>query len=140
MIQQQMAQAFSRAGANLSDEDKVAISAMQSKMTDQTFNAITSPEMRGAMAKIYSEVFSKGELNNMAAFYGTSAGQALVDKQPEVQQKMMTVMMPMIMQSQQAAQKEMMEFMNGMRAKNNPNGAAPGGAQVPPPAAPAPKQ
>ena len=143
MMQQQMSQALSRMGANLSDEDKAALHAMQNKIVDQTFSAITSPEMRAEMAKIYSEVFSKEELNSMAGFYGTPAGQALVDKQPEVQQKMMSVMMPMIMKNQQSAQKEMAEFMMGMKAKysgsSSPaSSAAP--ASVPAPApTPAPK-
>jgi hypothetical protein len=145
MIQQQMAQAMSRMGANLSDEDKAALREMQGKLLDQTFSAITSPEMRAEMAKIYSEVFSKEELNSMAGFYGTPAGQALVDKQPEVQQKMMSVMMPMIMKSQQSAQKEMSEFMMGLRAKYaspsaSGSSAAPANVPAPAPApTPAPK-
>ena len=142
MIQQSLSQATSRLGANLSDEDKAALMAMQSKTMDQTFSAITSPEMRSAMAKIYSEVFNKDELNYMASFYGTPAGQAMVDKTPEVQQKMMGVMMPMIMKNSQAAQKDMAEFMSGLKAKYSAPGAAPGGqspASTPPPLAPAPK-
>jgi hypothetical protein len=138
MAQQQMAQALARMNVNLSDEDKAAFTAMQTKMMDETFAVITSPEMRASMAKIYSEVFTKDELNSMAAFYGTPSGQAMVDKQPDVQQKMMSVMMPMIMKSQQASQQKMAAFMMELRTKYGA-GAAPG-APVPAAApAPAPK-
>lgn len=138
MIQQQMGQAMARIGPNMSDEDKAALTAMQGKMMDQTLGVITSPEMRDAMAKIYSEVFSKEELNSLAGFYSTPGGQALVDKQPEVQQKMMGVMMPLIMKNQQGMQKEMAQFMTGLRAKYSPAGGATAPAGVPA-SAPAPK-
>ncbi len=133
MMQQQMAQSMGRLGANLSDEDKAALAAIQSKMLDQTMSVVTGPEMRAAMEKIYSDVFTKEDLNSMAAFYGTPGGQALVEKQPEVQQKMMAVMMPMIMQNQQASQQQMRDFMAGLKAKYSPPAAA-----VPAPA-PTPK-
>lgn len=132
MMQQAMAQGLARAKMNLSDEDKAAYAAMQAKLLDQTLGAITGPEMRAAMAQIYSDVFSKEELNSMAAFYGTPGGQALIDKQPEVQQKMMGVMMPLIMQNQQAAQQQMGNFMSGLKAKYSAPGAA---AAAPAPAA-----
>lgn len=131
-----MAQGIARGvppGVNLSPEDKAALSALQAKIVDQSLSAITSPEMRSAMARIYTEVFSKDELNSMAAFYSTPGGQALVDKQPAVQEKMMGVMMPMVMQSQQASQKEMREFMTGLRAKYSPSGTAPATPPAPTP-------
>jgi uncharacterized protein len=139
MMQQSIAQGMGRFGANLSDEDKAALMAMQNKLLDRTLGAISSPEMRSAMEKIYSETFSKEELNSMSAFYSTPGGQAMIDKQPDVQQKMMGVMMPMIMQNQQASQKEMAEFMSGLKAKySSPAPGAAPAAGVPAPA-PAPK-
>lgn len=132
-MQQGMAQAMARANVNLSEEDKAAFTAMQTKVLDDTLGVITSPEMKVAMAKIYSDVFTKEELNSMAAFYATPGGQALVDKQPDVQQKMMGVMMPMIMKNQQGAQQKMAAFMNELKAKY-----APGGAGAAPTPAPAP--
>jgi hypothetical protein len=136
-MQQSMKQMMGRFGDALSEEDKAALSALQSKIAEQSLNAITSPEMRSAMARIYSEVFTKDELNSMAGFYSTPAGQALVDKQPDVQQKMMSVMMPMIMKNQMAAQKEMADFMGGLKAKYSNPGAAPGAPAAAPSASPA---
>ncbi len=109
-------------------------------MLDETLGAITGPEMRTAMAQIYSEVFTKEDLNSMAAFYSTPGGQALVDKQPDVQQKMMGVMMPMVMKNQQASQQKMATFMIGLKAKYGAGGAAaaPGLSPAPAPA-PVPK-
>ena len=70
----------------------------------------------------------------MAAFYGTPGGQALIDKQPAVQQKMMAVMMPRIMQSQAKVQQTMRDFTAELAAKH----AAAAGNGAPPAPAPAP--
>jgi hypothetical protein len=141
MMQQAIAQQMARMNVTLSDEDKAAFTDLQGKMLDETLGAITGPEMRAAMARIYSEVFSKEELGSMAAFYATPGGQAMIDKQPEAQQKMMAVMMPMIMQNQQASQQKMAAFMGELKAKYGGGGAAaaPGGTPAPLAPAPAPK-
>ncbi len=142
MMQQSLARALAQAKINMSDEDKAAFAALQTKMMDQMLGPITGPDMRASMAKIYSEVFSKEELDSMAGFYGTAGGQALIDKQPDVQQKMMAAMMPMIMQNQQSVQQQMQEFMSSMKTKYATPAAgslAPGSsAAAPTPAAPAP--
>jgi hypothetical protein len=55
------------------------------------------------IAGVYSQVFTKDELNGIADFYDTPSGQALLDKQPQIQQKMMQVMMPRMMQAMASA-------------------------------------
>jgi hypothetical protein len=63
----------------------------------------------------------------------------LNSKQPEVQQKMMSVMMPLVIQGQQAAQQKMRTYMTELRAKYPPSGTPPGAGTpaAPVPAAPA---
>jgi len=78
----------------LPDEDRDRFLAMQKKLIDETMDKLMGPEMRSDVAKIYSDVFSKEELASLGAFYSTPAGQAMVAKQPQVQEKMMQVMMP----------------------------------------------
>jgi len=124
IMQQSVAQSLARMNMTLSEEEKSQLSALQGKVMDETLGVITGPEMRAAMAKIYSEVFTKEDLNSMAAFYSTPGGQALIDKQPEAQQKMMTVMMPMIMKNQQGAQQKLATFMTGVMTKHAAGGAA----------------
>jgi len=69
------------------DEDRERYLAMQKKLMDEMFDSLSGPEMRNNVARIYSETFTKDELSSMSAFYATPAGQAVVAKQPEVQQK-----------------------------------------------------
>jgi hypothetical protein len=61
--------------------------------------------MRQDFARIFTEVYTPDELRGMADFYDTAAGKAWAAKQPEVQQKLMQVMMPRVMAGMPAAQK-----------------------------------
>lgn len=75
------------------EEHRQRFTEMQEKILDDTMGVMAGPEMRDAIAKLYSEVFTKEELGAMASFHSTPAGQALIDKQPQVQQRMMEIMM-----------------------------------------------
>lgn len=81
------------------------IDALLDKMGDAVTAGLLSDEMRKDFARIYADVYTKDELSGMAAFYDTTAGKAWIEKQPEVQQKLMQVMMPRVMQGMPAAQK-----------------------------------
>lgn len=78
------------------EEDRDAVLALQQKIMNEVMDSVTGPEMRANVAKIFSDVYSKEELDNLGAFYATPAGQSMLTKQPQVQQKMMQVMMPRI--------------------------------------------
>ena len=141
-MQQSMAQGMGRANIKLTDDEKAELAALQSKMMDETMGVMAGPEMRAAMAQIYSDVFTKEELNSMAAFYSTPSGQAMIDKQPEAQQKMMAVIMPMVMKNAQASSQKIATFMLELRTKHAADGAsaAPAGSPAPVPApVPTPK-
>jgi hypothetical protein len=133
-LQQASAQSLARLGLNVSDEDKAAFLALQKEAVEDSLKVVVGPEMRNAMVKIYSETFTKQELDAVSAFYSTPAGQALNAKQPVVQEKMMGVMMPLVVQAQQGAQAKVREFTNQLRGKY---GAAPLPGS-PPAAAPTP--
>ena len=77
--------------------DAEELAAFQSKMLDVIFKEMNAEVMKADFAKIYSEVFTKSELKGLGDFYGTAAGQAMIDKQPQVQAKTMEVMMPRMM-------------------------------------------
>jgi hypothetical protein len=105
------------AGLKVSPEDQEAVAAFQKKVSDEMMNTMMGPEMRADMAKIYSEVFTKEELGGLTSFYGTPTGQALIDKQPDVQQKMMATMMPRMMQVMPKIQQMGKDFAAEMTAK-----------------------
>ncbi len=83
----------SAARARVPEEHRERFMELQAKILDETFSVMGGPEMRAAVADIYSEVFSREELAAMGAFHSTPAGQSMIDKQPAVQQRMMEVMM-----------------------------------------------
>jgi hypothetical protein len=81
------------------------IETLLDRMAQAVVGGMNSEAMRKDFARIYSEVYTKDELQGMAAFYDTAAGQAWNAKQPEVQQKLMQAMMPRVMEGMPAAQK-----------------------------------
>lgn len=82
---------------NIKGADTTDVAAFQSKVMDTIFAEMKPEEMKADFAKIYSEVFTKAELKGLGDFYGTAAGQAMIDKQPDVQKRTMDVMMPRMM-------------------------------------------
>ncbi len=68
--------------------------AAQSKVMEAMAAAMNSDEVRAGVAQAYSEVFTADELHGLADFYGTPTGQALINKQSELSQKMMAAMIP----------------------------------------------
>ena len=99
-IRQQASGEFKKAGLSGAEIDSVL-----DKMGDALVAGMQSDAMRQDFAQIYADVYTKDELRGMAAFYDTTAGKAWVEKQPEVQQRLMQVLMPRVMQGMPAAQK-----------------------------------
>ena len=112
--------------------DRERFSAMQKKILDEAMDAVAGPEMKADMARIYSDVFSKEELVSLSAFYSTPAGQAMVAKQPAVQEKMMQVMMPRMAQIGPKLQQLAKDYASEQAGQASPAASAA-------PAAPAPK-
>lgn len=115
--------------------DREALVAFQKKMIDEMMGAMTGAEMKDDVAKAYSEVFTKSELQDLAAFYSSPIGQTFSDKTPALQQKMNEVMVPRMMSAMPKVQKMAQDFAMEQRAKRN---AAKEGAPAPAPA-PAPQ-
>ena len=99
--------------------DKQEVEAFQKKMMDEVMSAMEPQMLKTEMAKIYSDVFTKQELEGIAAFFSTPLGEVMAAKQPDVQEKLgaviqkrMTEVMPRVQQmgrdfaAQQKAKKE----------------------------------
>jgi hypothetical protein len=123
LLQQQMAQIAAR--LKLTPDEQKDFMAFQQKSIDDMMTSMTGPEMRSQMAQAYSEVFSKNELDGLAAFYGTPAGQAMVDKTPEVTAKMQTLMMSRMQPAIAGLQKSMSDFTSQIVAKHAAAAQAP---------------
>lgn len=92
-------------GVNQADYD-----AFQSKVMDAMNAAMKPEDMKADFAKVYSEVFTKSELQGLADFYDSPTGQAMIDKQPEVQQKTMAAIMPRMMAAMPKVQQLSADF------------------------------
>jgi len=87
------------------------------KVMDVMTEAMDIPQLKKDMAQIYADTFTKEELTALNDFQATPAGQAMIDKQPTVQEKMQSVMMPRIMAAMPKIQQMSMEFGKAQQAK-----------------------
>lgn len=120
MLEQQkkaMVGAMKKMAGSPKGVDAADYEAFQSKVMDTMYASMKPEEMKADFARIYSEVFTKAELQGLADFYGTPTGQAMIEKQPEVQQKSMAVMMPRIMAAMPKIQQLSVEFGKEQAAK-----------------------
>jgi hypothetical protein len=97
MMMKMSGQLAGKAGTPRTPEEKAEFAAFQGKVMDTMWAAMKPDEIKSEMAQAYSEIFSKEELQGMSDFYSTSAGQALIAKQPEVQKRMVESIMPRMM-------------------------------------------
>jgi uncharacterized protein len=124
-IQQMMGQ-MGKAGP-----ERDAVVAFQKKVLDEMMSALNGAEMKADVAKAYSEVFTKDELQGLAGFYSTPLGQVFSEKQPLLQEKMSEVMMPRMMAFMPKMQQMQREFATEMRAKRDAAKAAAAAAPAP---------
>lgn len=125
-------QMLSQMGGKVSPED---FAAFQKRIVEAMWEEMKPEDLKNEVARIYSEVFTKEELQGMADFYSTPAGMALIDKQPQTQQELMKVMMPRMMKAMPKIQQMSQEFAQQQAAKvNKPAADAPVAAPQPNPA------
>lgn len=73
------------------------VAEFQGKVMDVMWGEIDPKQLEKDMAQIYSELFTRNELRGLSDFYSTPSGQALLERQPEVQQRVMQMIQPRIM-------------------------------------------
>lgn len=105
------------------------VAAFQKKITDEVFGVLDAKVLKNDVSKIYSEVFSKQELDQISAFYTTPLGEMLNAKQPEVQEKLGAIIQGRMMEVMPRVQKMGQEFAQQQKAKK----AAAAGGAVPAP-------
>lgn len=80
--------------------------AMRQMMQDIDWETIQT-----SMERVYAETFTEAELKGITEFYSTPSGQAMIEKNTELQQKSMQAMMPAIMEASQKMGQSVQEFM-----------------------------
>jgi hypothetical protein len=111
--------------------DPAEVTAFQKKITDEVFAVLDAKTLKNDVSKIYSEVFTKDELDQISAFYSTPIGEMLNKKQPDVQEKLGTIIQGRMMEVMPRVQKMGQEFAMQQKAKRE--AAAGGAAPVPAP-------
>ncbi len=109
------------------------IIAQQTKVMDRIWSTIDAKELQNDIAQIYSEEYTPDQLEGISEFYDTPAGQATLEKAPEIQQKLMKVLMPKVL----AAQQQIMAEAKAQKAAEQAAQAQKAPAGAPAPAAPA---
>lgn len=128
MSVQMAKQMAARMGTKIDEE---AMTVFQGKVMDVLFNEESIKAMSDDMTTIYSEVFSKEELQGLSDFYSTKAGAAMIDKTPVVQEKLAQAMMPRMMANMGKVQELSAEFAREQKAKADAAAAAAAPASEP---------
>jgi uncharacterized protein len=102
---------------------RTEIVEFQKKILDEMMSGLKADEMKQDIAKAYSEIFTKEELQGLGAFYQSSAGKAFAEKQPQLTERMNAVMTPRIMEAMPRVQQMARDFQAQQKAKRE--GAAP---------------
>jgi hypothetical protein len=125
---------FQRVGAQIAAQggDPAEAAVFQQKIMDEITAMLDAKALKNDIAKIYSEVFTKEELDQMSAFYSTPLGETLAAKQPEIQEKFGAVMQTKMMEFMPRVQKMGQEFAMQQKAKREA-AAASGAAPAPKP-------
>jgi uncharacterized protein len=103
--------------AKLPDSAKDDVAGFRQKVMDEVGKLLDPAQMKADITKVYSETFSKEELNQISSFYDTPLGQTLLAKQPEIQEKMQTAMMPRMSELAPKLQQLGRDFGAQMKAK-----------------------
>ncbi len=128
--QKAMAKAMGQMGGrNLSDAEKARMGEFQTKMMKVMLDEMDLPGMRQDMAKAMSEIYTADELRAQTAFYSTPAGQATLDKQPQLQSRITELMMPRMMKAMPKIQAMAQEHAKSEAAAKAEAKTAPAAAQ-----------
>lgn len=132
---ERVSEQFTRQGADPADAAE-----FQKKMTEEVLSVLDGKALKSEVARIYSDVFTRQELDQIAAFYSTPLGEMLNSKQPEVQDRLGAVIQGKMGEVMPRVQQMGRDFAMNLRAKQQAGGAAPTDPATPPATPPAPKQ
>lgn len=100
----------------------------QKKLTDEVFSVLDPKKLKGDVTRIYSEVFTKQELEQMGAFFTTPLGEMISSRQPVVQEKLGAIVQARMAEVMPRVQQMGAEFAVAQKAKRD----AAGGVAPPP--------
>lgn len=105
--------------------DPAEAATFQKRVTDEVFAIFDPKQLKSDVSRIYSEVFSKQELDQLGAFFTTPLGEMLSLRQPVVQEKLGTVVQGRMAEIMPRVQQMGAEFAAEQKAKRASAGGAP---------------
>lgn len=126
MVQQQIQAAMKQtedsmpAGSKPTPEQREKMQAVMSKYVGKAIDLYPTDEMLADMTAIYQRHLSKDDVDGLTTFYGSPAGQHLLDAQPVIAQEYMPLVMGKVGQRSQVMMKEMMKEMADVVPANKP--------------------
>jgi uncharacterized protein len=118
MVQQQIKSAMQQtesnlpAGTKLTPEQREGMERVMNKYVGKAMDLYPADEMLTDMTAIYQRHLSRDDVDGLIAFYGSAAGQHLLDAQPVIAQEYMPMVMGKVAERSQAMTKEMMKEMS----------------------------
>jgi hypothetical protein len=118
---------FQQVAARMTSQgvDPTEAAAFQKRLTDELCGLFDPKQLKSDVSKIYSEVFTKQELDQLGAFFGTPLGEMLSTRQPAIQEKLGGVMQSRMAEIMPRMQKLGAEFAAKQKEKQAAGGAAP---------------
>jgi len=98
-------------GSQMGQEVDEEMIQMQMRVLEIFNEEMDWPSLHKDFAKAYGETFTRDELRGLINFYSTPAGEAFIEKQSELNMKVMQVMQPRMMQAMPKIQRAMQEMM-----------------------------
>lgn len=126
MVQQQIQTAMRQteenlpSGAKLTPEQHEKMQTIMNKYVGKAMDLYPPDEMLTDMTAIYQRHLTKDDVDGLITFYGSPAGQHLLDAQPVIAQEYMPVVMGKVAQRSQTMTKEMMKEMAEIMPTNKP--------------------
>jgi hypothetical protein len=94
MMEPMMKGMMAQADKDMSAEQRAKVGEMREKIMAVVAESLN--KAKPALAKVYTETYTEDEIDAILAFYKSPAGKALLQKMPEVMQRMVPVMMKMM--------------------------------------------
>lgn len=136
MVHEQIDNAMKQTEANLpartklTDEQRARMKQVMSKYVSKAMDLYPSDEMLGDMTGIYQRHLSKDDVDGLISFYGSPAGQHLLDAQPLIAREFMPIVMSKVSERSQGMTREMVKEMAEIVPGANPSAKT--GATKPP--------
>jgi uncharacterized protein len=104
--QQQMVSQLT-ADKSLTDEQRKRLDAFLDRSSERAATALAWKNMQPVYRDIYRQTFTAEDIDAMVAFYGSQAGQNLLDKMPQLMQNSMAAVQKLLVPMLQGMQKDL---------------------------------